>query len=217
MADDPAPVPVPVPVPAEPHDPAPFVSFEAVMRVLHEKRPELRAIQAALPAPPVLVGAPGLLPVLTGVPWERATFVSHDLVITYVAILHVLEAAPGSADNLRAVVKRQLQKDQQAVYDQHAFDSPAFILGYLHAYEKAILKHLHLSKVGPTLAALKPDGDGRAPITYHILRMAPETVHRLQFGELFTPHVLPDRSEELDAFARELAALQEELGIDTLH
>jgi hypothetical protein len=181
--------------------------------VLSRQQVPIQAILAALPAAPIIVRTPGLSGLLYGP--QKKDAISHELIAMYLATLHVLEAQPDpDGPSLRAVVKRILQKEQEAVFAQHAFDPPRFLLEYLRAYERAIFKHLHLSKVGTTPEVLSADPDR---VTCHVLRMTPKDAATFEVDKLMTSEVFPDkRSKCLDDIRVSITALQDELGLNTL-
>jgi hypothetical protein len=176
-----------------------------VAAVLTGRRAHLDAIVAALPCPPVMVPTPRLLRVLTGAAWDAPTQVSHRLVRLYVAALFHLDATSKAGDAVLDHIRRDLQRDQARAYRAHvapgACDGKAFVLAYLHAYERALLKHVHVASIGAAAAAaaLADDAAAVAPPTYHVLAMTPAAAAAA--AHWMTPAVVDDATSKAAADA----------------
>jgi hypothetical protein len=186
-----------------------YIPYPHIELVLTKNAEVLEAIVATLPAKPLLVTTPKLLSVMTGDDWGEETIITHKLIKLYCATCFYIESLPKYKGEHFASVKKTLQEEQHAAYGD--VDDPArFLIKYLNAYEKALIKYLHLFKVGGEVD-LQPGEDGTPPLTYFILRMTPETLQELRFHELLTTEVREERTKRLDDFEHELDALQHTL------
>ena len=221
-------------VAAAPPPPAPptavggcLLPWPAIVAVLEQFRTELDAIAAALPASPVLVPTPALLPLLTGRPWPAETQLSHRLVQLYVAALFYLNA-PDPRPPVFLRINEDLQRDQAHAYRDHAFDDHAFVLAYLHAYERALLKHLHVRTHAPSTAAVAdamgtpppPEGQEEPAATfeavaaYHVLAMTPTA--EAAAAPFLTQRVLVDDTAALQEAVAAMDATRDAVGINPL-
>ena len=191
-----------------------FLPYEEIELVLTSKKKELDAIIATLPCHPVMVPVPKLLPVMTGDTWGSKDIISHDLLRIYCATVFYLESLGRTGTHWKEVGVA-MQHAQQKVYDDYAFDDVNFTLHYINAYEIAIIKYLHIFKVGEDVS-LEPNKDGSPPISYFIFNMTNETIKELKFHELITTTILDERPKRLNDYATTLSELQEKLELTTL-
>ena len=227
--------------PSSPHSARCLLPWPAMVAVLEQFRGPLDALVATLPAAPVLVSTPAILPLLTGRPWTEPHQISHHLVRLYAAALLYLDAqysedddednenddednendeetrAPSSPPFVRGI-RDDLQRDQASAYRNHAFDEGAFVLAYLRAYERALLKHLHVTTTGLDAARAALDNSKAqavAPLTYHVLAMTEAAVAAAQ--PLLTHELLPHtRTPALEAACAAVQALRNSGGVEAL-
>lgn len=195
--------------------PPPLLPWPAIVAILHQYRDHLAAVATALPCAPVAVTTPALLPLVTGRPWPAPTMVSHRLVQLYVAALFYLDAIDPSP--LAARIRTDLQRDQARAYrtleDDH--DPHTFMVTYLHAYEHALLKHVHVATYGRGTVVDALEGSSATATTiptHHVLAMTPAA--RTAAASLCTARVVPHhRSKRVDDEAQRVRAAQEAAGV----
>jgi hypothetical protein len=106
-----------------------------------------------------------------------------------------------------------LQRDQQEVYRIHIDDHDAFTVHYLNAYERALIKYMHLFKVGKEVTM---EEDGKKTLTFGILTMSPATQHELLFHKLLSTQVLSRRTKALDEYEVQHTKTQLQVETDEL-
>ena len=192
-----------------------FIPFNDIELIFQSKADVIAAITYALPAPPMLVKTPQLLNIMTGDTWEKE-MISHDLIKIWVATLFYIQSLDHKGVHMERV-KQMLQDEQQEVYEKYAFHQKNFLLHYLNAYEKAIIKYLHLFKVGPseTDKALKETAE-HPPLTAYILDMKPNVMKELHFDQIITTEILDKQSKKLLDYTMELDKEQEKCNINIL-
>ena len=189
--------------------PITFIPFQEIKEVFESKANEIAAIIASLPCKPVLVQMPELLPIMTGLKWKKKQIISHYLIRIYIAALFYINSLPNQDHALFRQIKEQLQNDQQKCYD-----SENFLLNYINAYERALIKYLHLFKVG-TDVSFEKNEKGEPPLTYFILNMTQDTIHELIFHELITTQIcIPKDDKNLSNYTNDLEELQQKLQLD---
>lgn len=155
-----------------------YLRWDLVDDILTTRQCEIEAISLSLPAHPTMVRTPPLLRRLTGADCWPERMVSHKLIKLYIAVVfHACADVDGKhrGDHFDRAYKA-LQAEQRAALageDRAAFDHEAdgeFLLAYIHAYERFVLKYLHLLNVGGDVS-LAADADGAPPLSYFVLHM----------------------------------------------
>jgi len=131
----------------------------------------------------------------------------------YVAALFYLDAIDPSP--LAARIRTDLQRDQARAYRTlETDDDPhTFMVAYLHAYEYALLKHVHVATYGrgTVVDALEGSATATTIPTHHVLAMTPAA--RAAAASLCTARVVPHRTKRVDDEAQRVRAAQEAAGV----
>ena len=174
-----------------------FIPFHYIEAIFNSNKEKLSAIVLSLPCFPVLIKTPALLDIMTGKKWEK-TMVSHDLFRIWIAsIFYIKSLESDHSGTLWDSIDTSLKHEQQHIFETHNGD--AFTLSYLNAYEKAIIKYLHIFKVGGD--GMKANEDGSPSMTDFIMMMRPEDMHDMGLDTLLTKTILkPKESKRLDDY-----------------
>ena len=168
-----------------------YLPWPAIQAVVKEQRASIEAINAALPCVPYTVVTPKILEMVSGSKWPE-NIVSSKLFKLYAAIMfHACANEDGKHQGpLFERVIEQLKDDQKSAFNKLCEDETKFMLEYLNAYERAILKYLRLLKCG---------GDNKDDkITECILQMNEETLKQCDFEQLLTKKIITENSQELE-------------------
>ena len=142
----------------------PFINIQTVFDTHSEK---IEAIVYSLPCYPLLIKTPSLLEVMTGKKWEK-TIISHNLFKIWIATLFYIRSLKSQGGPLSTRIELDLKNEQQTCFETK--NGNDFLFEYLHCYEYAIIKYLHLFKVGEK-GGESPDGGKTPPITPFILNI----------------------------------------------
>ena len=184
-----------------------YLPWPCIQLALVTKRDAIEAVVAALPCMPRLVTTPPLLALLSGHKWP-STVISTRLIRLYLAVLYHVRADTRWTGPHFEAVDEALARDQEAAFRDENVGPGAgnegFTLAYLHAYEAALVKVLHLFRPdatpNPAIVALDPDEPATAALR-----------------ALFTPRVLSrDNSKELEDEGRDIEELRANLLKTTL-
>ena len=185
-----------------------YIPFEEIQIIFQTKKAELEAILVSYPSPPKLVKTPLLLTIMTGKEWTQKKIISHHLCRIYIATLFYINSLDKKGI-LFDLVKETLLEEQQNIFE--TCGSNTFLKEYINAYERAIIKYLHLFKVGSDVS-LAPNESGKPPITFFILQMTKETIQELEFHELLSKKVWDDASDSmLQDYMKHFVELQRQL------
>jgi len=192
-----------------------YIPFEEIQIIFHTKKAEMEAIIASLPSSPYLLKPPLLLSIMTGEKWNSPNIISHHVLRIYIAAIFYIESIrKDPMSNHFLMVKETLKAEQKDIFAQYAEDESKFLLQYIHAYERALIKYLHLFKVGEDVC-LEPNEQGEPPISYFILKMNAETIKELEFHELITTKLWKDPlNKKLNDYSEELDQLQQQLELN---
>ena len=177
-----------------------FIPVTHIQSVFKARETEICAVVLSLPCAPVNVKTPELLARVTGKEW-LGTIVSHDLLQIWLSVLFIIKSYDVKKGEWDAVGRR-LQEDQEDAYAN--CDGDEFTLAYLNAYERAILKYMHLLQRKES-----------APTTPHIMNMRADNVGDMGLAHLFTEEVA-EHTEDLDAYIQGHVEDREKCGIESI-
>jgi hypothetical protein len=173
-----------------------FIPITHIQSVFKAREAHIRAVILSLPSEPVNVKTPELLARVTGKEWSE-TIISHDLFQIWLAVLFIIKSFDVERGEWDAVGRR-LQEEQEDAYARYSEN--AFTIAYLNAYERAILKYMHLLQRKEA-----------APTTPHIMNMA-GVAEDMGLSHLFTRRVTPP-TDALEEYAEKHREAQAECGL----
>ena len=179
-----------------PKTPAPcLLPWPAMHHILTTRAAALDVAVASLPCAPCLVTTPRVLALVTGRPWPAPTQVSHHLFRLYAAAMFHLRTEgehPARADAVRCI-HDDLLRDQAHAFRDHVHDEGHFVVAYLRAYERALLKYVFVagSPNGALFAALPGN---TAPPAFHVLAMTDVALEAAE--PWLTPTTLPPTGDD---------------------
>jgi hypothetical protein len=190
-----------------------LVPWSAVEGIFQTQGDTMQLILLALPSPPVVVSTSKLLRAVFPKQSFGETTISFYALRLYMVCWFYFKG--DMTDNpLMNAVEERLQKDQtEALAAADADDPAAFNLTYLHAYEVALVKCMHLKLRTATATATDDNPD-----TQEVLEMTPETVLRLGILSYLTPRSPPTNISDEDAeTVRKITKQQQDLQKDMDH
>ena len=163
----------------------PFLNIQAIFETHADK---LEAVVYSLPSQPILIKTPSLLEIMTGKKWEKQ-IISHNLFKIWIATLFYIRSLETKGP-LSQRIEMDLKDDQEKCFSTHMGND--FTFNYLNCYEYAIIKYLHLFKVGEK-GADSPDGGETPPITHFIMNIPKYLIH-LGLNDIVSSHTLPEQN-----------------------
>ena len=123
-----------------------YIPFEEIQIIFHTKKAEMEAIIASLPSSPYLLKPPLLLSIMTGEKWNSPNIISHHVLRIYIAAIFYIESIrKDPMSNHFLMVKETLKAEQKDIFAQYAEDESKFLLQYIHAYERALIKYIAIA------------------------------------------------------------------------
>lgn len=180
------------------------VPWSAVQAILQTHGDTMQVILLALPHPPVQMRTPKLVAGMFSKEDFGESMNSFVLLRLYMVCWHWFTNTLGSTPRFDEIDAR-LKDDQKQTLRDTALDARSFALQYLHSYETAMVRCMHL-------VALKDTKSPDPSLTDQLMAMEPATVQTLGIGPYLTPRAPPTSiSKQASGFIARLTEQQQQL------